>query len=120
MERIKEKRGILFLTVTTVTVTGQNQTFSLPRPSPSSVTALQCYSVTVRNPEAALHAQHLRYDLDQYVNSVPEKMVDKTVLRKIILVNPRFLRIFALAFESESCKQEKHCNIVLTLNIANF
>ena len=35
-----------------------------------------------QNCMAALHAQHLRYDLDQYVNSVPEKMVDKTVLRK--------------------------------------
>ena len=29
-------------------------------------------------------------------------------------------RIFALAFESESCKQEKHCNIVLTCKFAKF
>ncbi len=35
-----------------------------------------------QNCMAALHAQHLRSDIDQYVNSVPEKMVDKTVLRK--------------------------------------
>ena len=29
-------------------------------------------------------------------------------------------RIFALAFESESCKQEKHCDIVLSLKSAKF
>ena len=35
-----------------------------------------------QNCMATLHAEHLRTDIDQYVNSATEKMVDKTVLRK--------------------------------------
>ena len=35
-----------------------------------------------QNCMAALHAQHLKADIDQYVNSSSEKMVDKTILRK--------------------------------------
>ena len=32
----------------------------------------------------------------------------------------KLFRIFALAFESESCKQEKHCDTVLLLKYAKF
>ena len=35
-----------------------------------------------QNCMANLHVQHLRTDIDQYVNSTAEKMVDKTVLRQ--------------------------------------
>lgn len=35
-----------------------------------------------QNCMAILHIQHLRTDIDQYVNSTTEKMVDKAVLRQ--------------------------------------
>ena len=38
--------------------------------------------VIFQNCMANLHVQHLRTDIDQYVNSTAEKMVDKTVLRQ--------------------------------------
>ncbi len=31
---------------------------------------------------ARLHAQHLQADIDQYLNSTAEKMVDKTTLKQ--------------------------------------
>ena len=35
-----------------------------------------------QNYMATLHAQHLRTDIDQYISSTAEKMVDKTILRQ--------------------------------------
>ena len=35
-------------------------------------------------------------------------------------VELEIISIFALAFESESCKQEKHCDTVLLLKYAKF
>ncbi len=35
-----------------------------------------------QNSMATLHAQHLRTDIDQYLNSISEKMVDKSVLQQ--------------------------------------
>lgn len=39
---------------------------------------------------------------------------------KIFFAGWNIIRTFALAFESESCKQEKHCNIVLLSKSAKF
>ena len=41
-------------------------------------------------------------------------------MMKIIFASWIIIRTFALAFESESCKQEKHCDIVLAFEFAKF